>query len=57
MAQPDYTMSSMSGGHRKPKTNIYTLLLVLALALGSLFFLLEILSYDWPWYRPWLQTP
>jgi hypothetical protein len=45
MANPDYTMSTMSGGHRKPKTNIYTLLLVIALVallVGCIFLYLEI---------------
>jgi hypothetical protein len=45
---------------RTPTTNIYTSLLgvaVGALALGSLFLFLELLSYDWIWNTPWLQKP
>ncbi len=45
MAQPDFSMPPMGGAHRKPKTNIYTLLLVIALVallVGCLFLYLEI---------------
>jgi len=45
MAQPDFTMPPVSGAARKPKTSIYTLLLVIALVallVGCLFLWLEI---------------
>jgi hypothetical protein len=45
MAQPQFTMPPMGGAARKPKTNIYTLLLVIALVallVGCLFLYLEI---------------
>jgi len=45
MAQPDFTMPPMGGVARKPKTNVYTLLLVIALVallVGCLFLYLEI---------------
>jgi hypothetical protein len=45
MAQPDFTMPPMGGAQRKPKTNVYTLLLVIALVallVGCLFMYLEI---------------
>lgn len=45
MAQPDFTMPPMGGARRKPKTNVYTLLLVIALVallVGCLFMYLEI---------------
>lgn len=45
MANPDFTMPPVAGAYRKPKTNIYTLLLVLslvALLVGCIFLYLEI---------------
>jgi hypothetical protein len=45
MAQPDFSMPPMGGAVRKPKTNIYTLLLIIALVallVGCLFLFLEI---------------
>ncbi len=45
MAQPEFTMPPMGGAVRKPKTSIYTLLLVIALVAllaGCLFLWLEI---------------
>jgi len=45
MAQPEFTMPPMGGAARKPKTSVYTLLLVIALVallVGCLFLYLEI---------------
>jgi hypothetical protein len=45
MAQPDFTMPPVGGAIRKPKTSIYTLLLLIALVAlltGCLFLWLEI---------------
>ncbi len=45
MAQPDFTMPPVGGAPRKPKTSIYTLLLLIALVAlltGCLFLWLEI---------------
>jgi hypothetical protein len=45
MAQPEFTMPPMGGAVRKPKTSIYTMLLVIALVallVGCLFLYLEI---------------
>jgi len=61
VSQPDSESTRPAGILvRKPTTSIYTILLgvaVGALALGSLFLFLELLSYDWLWNRPWLQRP
>lgn len=60
MSQPDSESTRPAGILvRRPTTTIYTSMLgvaALALALGSLFLLLEILSYDWPWSTPWNQS-
>ena len=61
MSQPD-SKSNRSAGIlvRKPTNSIYTALLgvaAAALALGSLFLLLEIQTYDWIWNVPWNQRP
>lgn len=61
MSQPDSESTRPTGilVHR-PTTTVYTAMLgvaAVALALGALFLLLEILSYDWPWNVPWNQTP
>lgn len=45
MANPDFTMPPVAGAYRKPKTNVYTLLLVIALVallVGCIFLYLEI---------------
>ena len=45
MAQPDFTMPPVGGAIRKPKTSIYTLLLLIALVAlltGCFFLWLEI---------------
>lgn len=45
MANPDFTMPAVAGAYRKPKTNVYTLLLVIslvALLVGCIFLYLEI---------------
>ena len=45
MAQPDFAMAPVVGSVRKPKTSIYTVLLILALVallVGILFLWLEI---------------
>lgn len=61
MSQPDSESTSPAGILvRRPTTTVYTSMLAVAavaLALGSLFLFLEILSYDWPWAVPWNQTP
>ena len=57
MSQPDSESTRPAGILvRQPTTSIYTVLLgiaVAALALGSLFLFLELLSYDWIWNTPW----
>lgn len=61
MSQPDSKSTRPAGILvRKPTTSIYTALLgiaVVALALGSLFLLMEIQTYDWIWNVPWQQRP
>lgn len=61
MSQPDSKSTRPAGILvRKPTSSIYTALLgiaVAALALGSLFLLLEIQTYDWIWNVPWQQRP
>jgi hypothetical protein len=45
MAQPDFGMSPVVGAGRKPKTSIYTIMLIMslvALLVGMLFLYLEI---------------
>ena len=61
MSQPDSKSTRPAGILvRKPTTSIYTALLgiaVVALALGSLFLLMEIQTYDWIWNVPWQLRP
>jgi hypothetical protein len=61
VSQPDSKSTRPAGILvRKPTSSIYTALLgiaVAALALGSLFLLLEIQTYDWIWNVPWQQRP
>jgi hypothetical protein len=61
VSQPDSKSTRPAGILvRRPTTSIYTALLgiaVVALALGSLFLLLEIQTYDWIWNVPWQQRP
>jgi hypothetical protein len=61
VSQPDSESTRPAGILvRKPTASIYTVLLgiaVAALALGSLFLFLELLSYDWIWNTPWRQRP
>jgi hypothetical protein len=61
VSQPDSKSTRPAGILvRKPTTSIYTALLgiaVVALALGSLFLLMEIQTYDWIWNVPWQQRP
>jgi hypothetical protein len=61
VSQPDSKSTRPAGILvRKPTTSIYTALLgiaVVALALGSLFLLMEIQTYDWLWTVPWQQRP
>jgi len=61
VSQPDSKSTRPAGILiHTPTTSIYTVLLgiaVAALALGSLFLLLEIQTYDWIWNVPWKQQP
>ncbi len=61
MSQPDSKSTKPAGIFvRQPTNSIYTAMLgiaVAALALGSLFLLLEIQTYDWIWQFPWRQRP
>jgi len=61
VSQPDSKSTRPAGILvRKPTTSIYTALLgiaVVALALGSLFLLMEIQTYDWIWNVPWQLRP
>jgi hypothetical protein len=57
VSQPDSSSDSPRGVLvPKPKTSIYTIMLIIALAaivIGCTVMWLEVLQYGWPWEFPW----